>query len=159
MGPAAAHIQSAYDAFNRRDIDAFVEHLHPRVRWVTLDLAQGPCVYNGRDGVRSYLDALLSSDVTITSEPQELVEYGDRVLARLVHRATNRRTGHEISYRTVQVWRMRDGLAAHYRLHLDERQAVRRAGGSVICPPLPTSVDSAASPTGAVIQTGGSETP
>lgn len=51
LDPHVELLESAYEAFNGRDIDGVIAHMHPAVTWPT-DLEGGHV--HGHDGVRSY---------------------------------------------------------------------------------------------------------
>jgi ketosteroid isomerase-like protein len=77
------HVLSGFDAFNARDVDAFVEHFSPDVEWHFNPIFPGNegRLLRGRMGLRSYM----ANDIeaiwrSFRAEPEEIYECGDRLL-------------------------------------------------------------------------------
>ena len=47
-------IRATIGAFNRNDLDAAVEAMHPEIEWQTLDVMPDRGTYRGQAGVRSF---------------------------------------------------------------------------------------------------------
>jgi len=72
----------AYDAFNRRDLDAFLENVDPAVEFRSL-LVGMEGSYHGREGIRRYWQDLATVSPDFTVEVVEVRDFGDRTLTEL----------------------------------------------------------------------------
>jgi len=74
-----------YDAFNRRDLDAFLGSIDPEVDFTTrFDVKEGgEPQHHGHDGVREWWDDLLGIFPDLHFEVLELRDLGDLMLAAL----------------------------------------------------------------------------
>ncbi len=117
MELAQRRIRDAYEAFNRGDFDAAVEHLHSDV--VFHRVADFETAIKGRDAVRANLEP----DVFATQRGEilETEAAGDCVIARVVFHATGAGSGIEMADEAWHLWRMRDGLAVEFR-YFDTRE-------------------------------------
>ena len=76
---------AAFDAFNRRDLDAFLELLDPDVEFRSL-LAGMESSYHGHEGIRRYWEDVLTVSPDFTLEVVEVRDLGDGTLTKLVAR-------------------------------------------------------------------------
>jgi ketosteroid isomerase-like protein len=66
-------VYRAHDAFNRRDIDAFVALTDPEVELIPLNVElPGITTYRGHDGVRAWWQDLLAVSPAISTEIDEV---------------------------------------------------------------------------------------
>jgi PAS domain S-box-containing protein len=86
MEPSAdkvATLRESIEAFNRRDVEAWVEFTHPDVTLVpTQYWAPLGTIYTGRAGLRTYAHEMFRQLPYLYSEQPELRDLGDRVLGR-----------------------------------------------------------------------------
>ena len=74
----------AYDAFNRRDLDAYLALHDPEVEVVSLRMGlEGGHPFHGHDGVRSWYESLLGVYPDFGSEIEEVRDLGEVTIARL----------------------------------------------------------------------------
>jgi ketosteroid isomerase-like protein len=74
----------AYDAFNRRDIDAFLALCDPDGELISRIVAlEGGRPYRGHDGVRRWWENLLAVFPDFSSEIDEVRDLGDVTVARV----------------------------------------------------------------------------
>ncbi len=79
-------IERSVDAFNRRDIEAIAETIHPDA---TIVPARRPyysprgVTYHGRAGLETLLQAVLARAPRLRIEPESFMDLGDRFLVRL----------------------------------------------------------------------------
>src|SRR5215207_4777396 len=77
-------LHRAYDAFNRRDLDAFLALCDPDVEFISyLMQVEGGEPYRGHDGVRGWWERLLAVYPDLTGEIEEVRELGHLTLARM----------------------------------------------------------------------------
>ena len=67
----------AYDALNRRDLDAFLELLDPEVEFDSLVAEAEGTMFRGHDGARKWWDEVVYSLGGIHFEPVEITEVAD----------------------------------------------------------------------------------
>src|SRR6516162_3821283 len=75
-----ALLRVAYDAFNRGDIDAAVESLAPDIEWSEPAEFPGGGTYHGREGAKSYLSQSRAAWAEVTSEPEQFIAAGNRIV-------------------------------------------------------------------------------
>ena len=75
-------IQRAFEAFNRRDLDAFLELMDPGVEFTPYErVLEGLGPYRGHDGVRTWWDEAFTVFPAFRVEPGEIRDHGDVTLA------------------------------------------------------------------------------
>ena len=76
-------VRRAYDTFNRRDLDAFLELMDPAVEFIPFERAlEGGGAYHGHSGVRSWWDSSFEVLPDLRVEPDEVRDLGDWTLTR-----------------------------------------------------------------------------
>jgi ketosteroid isomerase-like protein len=123
-------VRRSFDAWNRRDYDAWVERVHPEVEWVS-ELAtqfEGPGrVFRGLEEMRRYWDEWHALwDVAI--ELTDLRDLGDTVIAIGHVRARGEASGVDLERPIAYVLEFEDGLARRARSYFDTREALLAVG-------------------------------
>jgi ketosteroid isomerase-like protein len=119
----------ATDAFNRRDLDAFLAlcdaDLEFHSRFVELESGEP---YRGHDGIRSWWDNLLGVWSDVSSELEEVRDLGDVVVTRARLRGHGRES--DAPWEEVQwhVTEFRDGKTVRWRVFASESEALEAAG-------------------------------
>lgn len=122
--------RAAYEAFNRRDLDAAFEVLDPEIEWHTSPrFIRGGRTFRGHDGVREVLDSFFATFDEFRTEPREFIDGGDKVIVPVRLLGRLRGTGEEMRFDLVQVWTVRDDRAV--RLDVFESKAEALKGGSL----------------------------
>jgi ketosteroid isomerase-like protein len=76
-------LHGAFDAFNRRDLDAFLALCDPEVEFISYWMqVEGGGPYRGHAGVRKWWEGLLAVYPDFTGEIEEVRDLGDRTIAR-----------------------------------------------------------------------------
>jgi ketosteroid isomerase-like protein len=122
MSELADVIRDAYRAYNRGEVDAVLELLHPDVEWLPPPSSLEPRPLHGRDAVREYLAPNFFENQS--AEPLEVIHEGDRVLVVARTRARGRGSGIEIDQTTYHVWTVVDGRAVRFAAYVDRDQAL-----------------------------------
>ena len=122
-------VRAAYDAFNRRDLDALWPLLDPECE---VDLANSMgfdrSKYSGREGVLKFFESYWDSFDSITIEVEECIEGRDAVV--VVIRAIGRGLGSgvEVDARGPHAWSFRGGRVVSVGLHEHLEDALDVAG-------------------------------
>ena len=118
------------DAYNRRDVGAMLDELHPEIEWypwLQVQLGGGATVYRGDQGVREGIrDGEEASE--IQAEPSEVRDLGERVVAigHLRARGKEERRDHRIG--TPLGSEFKSGKVIRVREYLDPQEALESAG-------------------------------
>jgi hypothetical protein len=121
-------LRKAYAAFNRNDIDATVEALDPQIDWTEPPEFPGGGTYHGHEGVKAYLSHSRANWVEGSSEPEQFLVAGDKIIV-FVHvrvRLKDSMEWHE--RRLADVFIFRGGKAIQMGAFSDRRQALEWAG-------------------------------
>lgn len=132
-GPTPAEMEQAartlFDAFNRRDLDAALELVHPAIVFepVSAAVMSAGEPYRGHDGIRRYLldvenhwDALVVRPVQIRAAGRAVVALGE-VSGR-------GRVGSIDGAQTKWVMKFEDGLVVHAQIFADVGEVVQALG-------------------------------
>lgn len=105
-------VRGWFEAYSRHDVDAVAEMMAP-------DVINNSSTNQGRDGVRAELDYWYSAFPDVSVVIEDLIEEGDRVVARLTASGTHRGefmgappTGKQITAQEIDVFRLENGLIA-----------------------------------------------
>lgn len=130
---AIALLQRAYEAFNRGDIAAAVKELDPDIRWIEPDSFPGGGTYHGRAGVAAYLTQSRANWAEGSSEPEQFIVSGNRVIV-FVHarvRPQGSTEWHEV--RLADVYTFDRGTPVEMKAFADRQEALQWAEAT---PPL-----------------------
>jgi ketosteroid isomerase-like protein len=122
---------AGYDAWNRDDLDGYLELLHPDVHISTSgmfpDLA---AEYSGRDRVATFWRQMHEPWEQFRIDVEHIEDEGDWAIASLRFRARGADSGVEVDMRFGMAMRVRDGLAIEFlhRRTFDEARTTLRAG-------------------------------
>ena len=128
---AITALRAAYAAFNRGDIDAAVESLDPEIEWSEPTEFPGGGAYHGREAVKQYLAQSRAAWAEASSEPEQFIIAGDRVVV-FVHARVRAKDGN--AWQDVllaDVYRFRNGKAVEMRAFADRKEALKWAGAEV----------------------------
>jgi ketosteroid isomerase-like protein len=119
--------ERSLEAFRRGDLDAAMDTLDPDVVFRPLDEWPESGVTHGREATRKLFEGLadaLGTDV----EAQELVDAGDRVIARFCLHAKGSRSDLAGEFRWTQVITVRDGKTILIEAFRDHDEALEAVG-------------------------------
>jgi ketosteroid isomerase-like protein len=124
-------VEAMMDLIERDDQQALAElvdeHVHPEIEWMPLIAAGVEGVYHGRDGIRRFLEDLLSS-FEVRYHELELRQLGDRVVLSLCRMdLRGRASGVETSTRPGTVYEFENGLIRRGRVYDDQAEAIAAA--------------------------------
>ena len=121
----------AIQAYNRRDVDALLEHLDAGVEWypaILVGLGGKATSYRGHAGVR---DLFRETDETLAEihvEVSEIRDLGDRILAFGQLHTRGKASGAESKAPFGYLAHFKDGRATEIRTYLEPAQALDAAG-------------------------------
>jgi ketosteroid isomerase-like protein len=117
----------AFDAFNRRDLDAFLALMDEEVEVGSRQVAiEGG--YHGHQVVRRWWTDLFAAFPDYTAEVQELRDLGDVMLVRVRGSAQSAHGDTLMLDRFWQVGRWRDGTCLWWRNYSSEAEAFEAVG-------------------------------
>jgi ketosteroid isomerase-like protein len=118
-----------YEAFNRGDIEASLEILHPEIEWHTY-IVPGPGggVYHGHDGVRELWSDARRIFGDFRNVPEDLFEGDDRVVAFVRVEGVGTKSGVAVEARIAHLYTFRDGKVVRVESFEDRAEALRLAG-------------------------------
>jgi ketosteroid isomerase-like protein len=127
-------VQSALEAWNRREVDGLIEHVAEDVAWfeVTGRPESAGSEYHGRERLRRSLETLFDAWETYRLQIEEIHDRGDRVVAIVREIARGRASGLEVDSRWGYVITVEDGEIARI-------EAYRDAGGALEAPVISTN--------------------
>ncbi len=118
--------QRAYEAFNRRDLDAFVALMDPEVDFTTrFTDRSGP--YEGHDGVREWWEDLLRVFPDFKVEVVEVRDLGDLTLNALRVRGHGMGSDTPFEETIWQVGKWRNGRSVSWHSYGSESEALEPA--------------------------------
>jgi ketosteroid isomerase-like protein len=119
----------AVDAFNRRDIDAFIALCDEDVEAVSrLVELEGGGSYRGHDGIRSWWESLLGAYPDFSVEIDEIRDLGGVTVTGMRLRAHGKESDAPVMQQQWQVTEWRQGRATWWQNFLNETEALEAAG-------------------------------
>lgn len=126
-----AELRAAYAAFNRGDIAAALEPMDERIEWSEPKEFPGGGVYHGREGARRYLTRSRAGLADGTSEPEEFIPVGDKIVVLVHARVRPKGSFAWQELRLADVYTIRDGKAVAMRAFADRGEAMAWARGQL----------------------------
>ena len=121
-------VRSVFDAFNRRDIAAFLAFLDPDVEWVPVLAVLEGRVYRGHGEVRSWLKDLATDWEFFEVDYEELRDLDGRVLVCGHWHARGRASGVELENPGTYLYELEDGKVVSMRTFTDRAEALEAVG-------------------------------
>jgi ketosteroid isomerase-like protein len=119
-----ATVHGIYQAYARKDVDAFLAALDPEVELCQSDELPWGGTYHGREGALEFLERL-TGQVETTVDPRQFIVAGDRVVEVGYSRGRTKQGAAEFEIPEVHVWTMRDGKVIRFESYLDTVQMRR----------------------------------
>jgi ketosteroid isomerase-like protein len=124
-------VESAFDAWNRGDIDAFADHVAEDVAWLEVSGRPEGSVDSeryGRDRLRESLRSLFDAWESYHLEAERIHDLGDRVVAIVRESARGRASGLQIHGRWGYVLTLADGLIVRVEAYRNADRALQVTG-------------------------------
>jgi ketosteroid isomerase-like protein len=123
--------RSFRDAFNRRDVGALLELMHPKVEFVPILAKLEGVVYRGPEEVGRWIAEVDRDWVEFKTEPQEFRDLNDAVLTLGTWNARARASGVRLdSQPGAWLTHMREGTIVRHETFTSRAQALEAAGVS-----------------------------
>jgi ketosteroid isomerase-like protein len=121
-------VRSAYEAWNRGDMDAMLAALHPDFEMRTAGLFPGlDSVYWGHEGWRKFTDDFAGPWESVLISVDDLRDCGERVIGLVTFQARGR-DGLVVGRTWGHVWAFHNGLALRLDNYGDWTQALEAVG-------------------------------
>jgi ketosteroid isomerase-like protein len=119
-------VTESHEAFRRRDLDAWLEHLDPDVEFTSLVLeVEG--VYRGHEGARAWWDSVLAVFPDWSPSVVDAREIGDRVLVQVRGEGRGTGSGIQLEKDFWQVAHVENGRLKSWRFYRTEQEALDAA--------------------------------
>jgi ketosteroid isomerase-like protein len=119
------------DAYNRRDVGAMLDELHPEIEWypwLQVQLGGGATVYRGHQGIREGIRDGEDAFSEIQAEQSELRDLGDQVIAIGRLRARGKESGAVTDSAIAWIVDFKGDKVIRVREYLDPGEALEAAG-------------------------------
>jgi uncharacterized protein len=120
-------VRRAFEAFNRRDMTAFLDLLDPDVEWVPILAVLEGRVYRGHKDVQRWVEDLDPDWEFFEVYHEELRDLGDRVLIFGHWRARGRASGVESEQPGIWLYEMKGGKVVRMRTFTDRGEGLKAA--------------------------------
>lgn len=103
-------VRGFLDAFNRGDVETVFDYFHPEIEFHEPDSVPYGGIHRGVDGMQRFLGLVAEHLVpeSIRVVPVELIDAGDRVVARALLQARAQATGVDLDAPLVEIIRLED---------------------------------------------------
>jgi len=122
-------IRAGYAAWAQRDLESWLETLHPEVEFETSgtfpDLAP---IYRGHQGMRSFWEAMLVPWESFRLDVERIVEGDERAVVAIRFRARGKGSGALTDLRQGHALRFEDGRVVKLSAHASFEEALEAAG-------------------------------
>jgi ketosteroid isomerase-like protein len=115
-------IDGLIDAWNRHDLDAALERMHPQCEVRPVETTE---TLHGHAGVATAFRSWFEAFEEFTIEVEDFSSRGDHVLVAMRQRARGGGSGLEVEQRFYQVFTLRDGKVFRFEEYSDEADALK----------------------------------
>ena len=124
-------LRRAIEAYNARDVEAFIAYFDANVEFHSAFSAVGGAVYHGHDGLRTFFrDFEDAWGGAVRAEPEAYFDFGDHTLALYVLHGRGRHSGVEVAMPNAFVARWREQLIVYLKAYAHREDALADLGVS-----------------------------
>jgi ketosteroid isomerase-like protein len=122
-------VYESMDAFNRRDLDAFLAFADPDIEWSPLVFElEGGGPFRGHDGVRRWWEIWIGTFPDFSGEVEDVGILGDVTVARVRLRGHGGASGASMEQTIWQFVEWRQRKCVRYRTFASKAEAFEAAG-------------------------------
>jgi ketosteroid isomerase-like protein len=121
-------LRQGYEAFNRRDIDAWLEGFHPDAETHDLSSIPDAPVRRGHGALREWVSMMDDIWVDGRYEPEEFIDAGRAVVVAVRGTARGRGSDIPMDVEMFHVFEMQGGKVRRAWSYLDRDEALQAAG-------------------------------
>jgi ketosteroid isomerase-like protein len=121
-------VRASFEIYERGDLDAIAEMMHPDFELHDWPEAADPRVYHGMEGIVEATKEWSEAWEYMRAEPIDFVDAGDRVLVLLRNIGKGRGSSIEMTQETFGVYTIRDGKVSKIQYFTDREAALAAAG-------------------------------
>ncbi len=124
-------VRRVSDAYNRRDVEAMLDELHPEIEWypwLQVQLGGGATVYRGHEGVRDGVRDGEDAFSEVRAELSEIRDLGERAVAIGHLRGRGKESGALTESELAWIVEFQGGMVIRVREYLDPKEALEAAG-------------------------------
>jgi ketosteroid isomerase-like protein len=123
-------VRRGFTAFTRGDFALFLELLDPDVEWIPFGATLEGRAYRGHDGVREWLEGLLTDWEFFVPYAEDFRDRGDRVLVFGHWRARGHTSGVELERAGTWLFDVKGGKTIRLQTYSDRAEALEAVGMS-----------------------------
>ena len=128
-GENVERVREANAAFNRRDLDTWIEFFDPEIEYHDAPGLPGGGVHRGRDAFRRHAEGYIEAWSKSRVEIEEIRPVGDRVVARIRYVGVGRATGIQVETQGFGVvYEFREGRCLRVWQFADHAEALEAVG-------------------------------
>jgi ketosteroid isomerase-like protein len=124
-------LRRVIEAYNARDIEAFIAYFDANVELHSAFAAVGGAVYRGHDGLRTFFrDFEDAWGGAVRAEPEAYLDLGEQALALYVLHGRGRHSGAEVAMPNAFVARWHERLIVYLKAYAHREDALNDLGVS-----------------------------
>jgi ketosteroid isomerase-like protein len=120
-------VRVSADAFNRRDMPAFLDLIDPDVEWVPLNAVLEGDVYRGHEGIRRFMVDIDKDIENMQLRVEDVFEVGEHVVLYAAIVGRGRGSGMDLELGVGWVIRVRNGRVDYLRAFPERADAMKAA--------------------------------
>jgi ketosteroid isomerase-like protein len=120
-----AVVRAVYDAFNRRDREAFLAACDPAAEWhVTGAVMDQQRVYRGGEAIWEYVNSFADEFDEFRADAEEIFDAGERIVVALRLHGRGRASGASVDLQYAVLHEVRNGKLLRAENYPEKEQAV-----------------------------------
>jgi uncharacterized protein len=116
-------VRRAYEAFNRRDLPAILDRIHPDV-----ELQTTVETHHGHAGVEDWVERADEVFDSLVMTVEETIDLDDHVVAAVREQAGGKGSGIDIDQRFTHVWTVQAGRVVRLQAFTERSAALKAVG-------------------------------
>jgi ketosteroid isomerase-like protein len=121
-------VRAAYAAWNRGDLDAVLESMHPDIEVTQDSRIPGAITAAGKSAARAWLESFDETWEHFELALEEIVEAGEAVAVVALISARGKASGVSVEQRVGHVLTMRDGQTIRWQSYMTPEEALEAVG-------------------------------